>query len=81
MNGERLTRMWQLGRNRGRKGGGRFKEVGHMGTLKVLHMFCSILHFEFGTWFAMNSQLCFGEFERSAISSPARTGGVNDPRE
>ena len=52
-----------------------------MGTLKVLHMFCSILHIEFGTWFAMNSQLCFGEFEGSAISSPARTGGVDDTRE
>jgi hypothetical protein len=25
------------------------KEVEHTGTLKVLHMFCSILHFEIGT--------------------------------
>jgi hypothetical protein len=52
-----------------------------MGTLKVLHMFCSILYFEFGTWFAMNSHFRFGEFGGSAISSPARTDGVDDPRE
>jgi hypothetical protein len=82
MDGEGLTPMWQLSRNRNRKRDGWFKEVERTGTLTFSPSdVLSILHFEIGTrYFHLTCDelsLRFGDFGGLQFLLPL---GVDDPR-